>query len=125
MSELQYTLEGGDPPVDHAAPGAQVLGLQQPPVQAVVLQEVGLAVGRRVHVAVVAHRQEGLQRVPHHARHRHGDQAVGVVVLEDVAALAVQQQHGGLQAGAGTYQRMVNFFSPPPLIPFCLQESAF
>jgi len=32
-----------------------------------------------------------------HAGHRHGDQAVGLVVLEDVAPLAVQQQNDGLR----------------------------
>lgn len=84
-------------PVDDTTSCSQVLNSHQPPIEGEVLHEGGLAVGRRVNVPVVTDRQERLQGVLHHAGHRHGDQTVRLVVVEDVAALAVQQQHNGLK----------------------------
>lgn len=83
--------------VEDPAARAGVQGLQQPPVPAEVLDEGGAAVGRGVDVAVVAHGQRGLQGMAHHAGHRHRLQRLRLVVLEDVAPLAVQQEHHGLQ----------------------------
>lgn len=83
--------------VEHPAAGAGVQGLQQAPVAGQVLHPGGAAVRGRVDVAGVAHGQHGLQAVPHHAGHRHRLQRQRLVVLEDVAALAVQQQHHRLQ----------------------------
>lgn len=48
-------------------------------------------------VPVVANRQQRLEGVLHHAGHRHGNQTVGLVVFKDVAPLAMQQEHNGLQ----------------------------
>lgn len=89
----------GPLPVDDAAARPQVLRPEQAAVQREVLQEGGLALRRGVDVAVVADGQQRLQAVLHHAGHRHGNQPVRLVVLEDVAPLAVQQQHDGLQEG--------------------------
>lgn len=84
-------------PVDDAAARPQVLRPEQAAVQREVLQEAGLALWRRVDVSVVADGEQRLQAVLHHAGHRHGNQPVRLVVLEDVAPLAVQQQHDGLK----------------------------
>lgn len=84
-------------PVDDTASCAQVLSPQQPPIQGVVLHEGGLAVRRSVYVPVVTNGQERLQGVLHHAGHRHGNQTVRLVVFKDVAPLAMEEQHNGLQ----------------------------
>lgn len=86
-----------DVPVDDAASRPQVLSPSQAPVQREVLHEGGLALRRGVDVPVVADGEQRLQGVLHHAGHRHGNQAVCLVVIKDVAPLAVQEQHNGLQ----------------------------
>lgn len=83
-------------PVDDTPPCSQVLSPHQAPVQGVVLDEGGLAVGRGVYVPVVADGQQRLQGVLHHAGHGHSDQTIRLVVFKDVAPLAVQEQHDGL-----------------------------
>lgn len=88
--------------VQDPAPCAGVQGLQQAPIPGEVLDEGGAAVGRGVDVAVVADGQHGLQGVAHHAGHRHRLQRLRLVVLEDVAPLAVQQEHHGLQPNSNT-----------------------
>lgn len=94
-------------PVDDTASCSQVLSPQQPPVQGVVLHEGGLAVRRGVYVPVVTNGQERLQGVLHHAGHRHSDQAVGLVVFKDVASLAVQEEHNGLQGHRQVHSRVI------------------
>lgn len=86
-----------DPPVDDTASRSQVLSPHQSSVQGVVLQERGLAVRGSVDVPVVADGQHRLQGVFHHAGHCHSNQAVCLVILKDVASLAVQEQHNRLQ----------------------------
>ena len=86
---------------------------------------MGLAVGRRVHVAVVAHRQKGLQGVAHHARHRHGDQAVGVVVLKHVASLAMQQQHGRLRNARKTNKYIYIYYFICPFYSLLFTEECW
>lgn len=72
--------------------------MQKPSVSGDVLYESRVAVWRGVDVAVVPDGQHGLQGMAHHARHGDRQQVVGLVVLKDVAALAVQQEHHGLQS---------------------------
>lgn len=91
--------------VEDPAARAGVQGLQQAPVPGQVLHEGGAAVGRGVDVAVVAHGQHGLQGVAHHAGHRHRLQRLRLVVLEDVAPLAVQQEHHRLQPNSNATVR--------------------
>lgn len=102
-------------PVDDAAARPQVLRAQQAAVQREVLQEAGLALRRAVDVAVVADGQQRLQAVLDHAGHGHGHQPVRLVVLEDVAPLAVQQQHDGLRGGGS---KPVNGVRAPPFAFF-------
>lgn len=84
--------------VKDSAPCPRIQRLQKPPVSGDVLYESRVAVRRGVDVAVVADREHGLQGVAHHARHGDREQVVGLVVLKDVAALAVQEEHHGLQS---------------------------
>lgn len=83
--------------VEDPAARAGVQRLQEPPVPGQVLDEGGAAVRGGVDVSVVAHGQHGLQGVANHAGHRHRLQRLRLVVLEDVAPLAVQQEHHRLQ----------------------------
>ena len=71
--------------------------MQKPSVSGDILDEGRVAVRRGIDVAVVPDGQHGLQGVAHHAGHGDRQQVVGLVVLKDVAALAVQQEHHGLQ----------------------------
>lgn len=94
-------------PVDDTASRSQVLRPQQPPVQGVVLHEGGLAVRRGVYVPVVTDRQQRLQGVLHHAGHCHGNQTVRLVVFKDVAPLAMQEEHNGLQGNREMHSRVI------------------
>lgn len=83
--------------VKDSASRPRIQGLQKPSVPGDVLDESRVAVRRGVDVAVVPDGEHGLQGMAHHAGHGDGQQVVGLVVLKDVAALAVQQEHHGLQ----------------------------
>lgn len=71
--------------------------MKEAAVAGIVLNDAGAVVRGAVDVPVVAHRQHGLQAVAHHAGHGDGEEAVRLVVLKDVPALAMQQEHDGLQ----------------------------
>ena len=88
----------GLPPVLVQNPSArsEVRDPQQLPVLAVVHDDGCVAFRGGVDVAVVADGADRLHGVASHARHRNGRQVIQQVVIEDVLALAVQQQHHGL-----------------------------
>uniref|UniRef100_A0A7N9APE2 SH2 domain containing 1A duplicate b n=1 Tax=Mastacembelus armatus TaxID=205130 RepID=A0A7N9APE2_9TELE len=92
------------PGQDDTTPGSQVLSPHKPRIKGVVLHEGGLAVRRGVYVPVVTNGQHRLQGVLHHAGHCHGNQSVCLVVFKDVAPLAMQEQHNGLQQCRQTAQ---------------------